>query len=289
MIVQGFAFCEYLDGSVTEMAIQGLNGFALGDRNLVVQRAAVGRNTGSGPTAMPGSAGYLHQAGEYLVLVQGIFNADVQLVSAPNILQSANDAGAPTSRCMLLLNMVTPEELISDDDYNDILEDINEECGKYGSVEGVRIPRPTPKSKKWEPTDSAAATAEKNRKADEDAGVGRVYVLYKDLDGVQKAMRAIGGRQFAGRTILVANVSEVRLPSSLSPFRHDHSQFRVLMISFHCIVGRVPRPRSTAASSRGSRGYRRRSCRCPQGYHGGSGVNYTWCMCMQSILCTVIW
>ena len=110
---------------------------------------------------------------------------------------------------MLLLNMVTADELYDDADYKDILEDISEECGKYGEVEGVRVPRPVPKSKKWEPSDSAAMTAEKNRKADEESGVGRVYVMYRDVDSAKKAMRAIGGRQFAGRTILVASVLEV--------------------------------------------------------------------------------
>ena len=110
---------------------------------------------------------------------------------------------------MLLLNMVTSEELVDDEDYKEILDDINEECGKYGEVEGVRIPRPTPKSKKWEPTDGATATAEKNRKADEESGVGRVYVLYREMESAEKAMKAIGGRQFAGRTILAASVSEV--------------------------------------------------------------------------------
>lgn len=61
IIFQGFAFAEYLDPEVTDMAIQGLHNFALGDRNLVVQRAAVGRNTGVN-APIPGSAAYLSQA-----------------------------------------------------------------------------------------------------------------------------------------------------------------------------------------------------------------------------------
>ncbi|OCF40409.1 splicing factor U2AF 65 kDa subunit [Kwoniella heveanensis CBS 569] len=196
-VSKGFAFCEYMDPNVTDMAIQGLHNFALGDRVLVVQRAAVGRNQPPGSHrqgqdhhqhAMPGSAQYLQR-------------------TVPSILQNAND-DAPTTRVMLLLNMVTPEELYSDQDYEEILEDINDECSKYGEVEGVRIPRPVPKSKKWLPTDSAASTAEKNRKIDEENGVGRVYVMYKDVESTRKAMKAIGGRQFGGRTILVANVSE---------------------------------------------------------------------------------
>lgn len=171
----------------------------------------------------------------------------------PNILQSTGDA--PSSRVMLLLNMVTPEELYVDADYNDIVEDINDECGKYGEVEGVRIPRPVPKSKKWEPSDSAAATIEKNRKADEKAGVGRVYVMYRDIASTAEAMKAIGGRQFAGRTILVASVPEVRLVLLVKGF------------GLTAFAGRVPWA-STPASSAGGYG---RSCRsCSQRYHGWS-------------------
>ncbi|ODN80911.1 hypothetical protein L202_03036 [Cryptococcus amylolentus CBS 6039] len=184
-VSKGFAFAEYLDPEVTDMAIQGLHNFALGDRHLVVQRAAVGRTNGVN-MPIPGSASFLSQIPQFL----------------------QNSADAPPSRVMLLLNMVTPEELYSDEEYADILEDINDECSKYGEIEGVRIPRPVPKSKKWESTQDAQATADRAKQTDDEAGVGRVYVLYKDVEGAQKAMKALGGRQFAGRTILVASVSE---------------------------------------------------------------------------------
>ena len=110
---------------------------------------------------------------------------------------------------MLLLNMVTPEELYDDQDYSDILEDIQEECSKYGEIEGVRVPRPIAMPKIWMPQDEMYRTKEANRKKDDEAGVGRVYVLYKEIESTAKAMKAIGGRQFAGRTILVASVAEV--------------------------------------------------------------------------------
>lgn len=200
-----------MDTETTDMAIQGLHNFQLGDRYLVVQRSEIGRNTGVAPPPIPGSAGFLNKAGQSCPFSP---KTRANTCSAPNILQLAGNSDAPTSRVMLLLNMVTPEELYSDQDYADILEDINEECGKYGEVEGVRIPRPVPKSKRWESSDTAAATMEKNRKADEAAGVGRVYVMYRDIEGTKKAMKAIGGRQFAGRTILVATVPEVNPFSS---------------------------------------------------------------------------
>ena len=41
-----------------------------------------------------------------------------------------------------MLNMVTAEELVDDLDYEEILEDVKEECGRFGEVLEVRIPRP---------------------------------------------------------------------------------------------------------------------------------------------------
>lgn len=38
--------------------------------------------------------------------------------------------------------MVTPEELMEEEEYEDILEDIKEECNKHGVVRSVEIPRP---------------------------------------------------------------------------------------------------------------------------------------------------
>jgi splicing factor U2AF subunit len=120
--------------------------------------------------------------------------------------------------------MVTPEELHNDDDYADILEDIKEECSKYGEIVGVRIPRPTAKSKKWLPSDTAVVTAAKNQQADQEAGVGRVYVKFADLDATAKAIKALGGRQFAGRTILVANVKDVSCQLTLRDFADNYQE-----------------------------------------------------------------
>jgi splicing factor U2AF subunit len=124
---------------------------------------------------------------------------------------AGTDAQEITSRCMVMLNMVTPDELQDDEEYRDIMEDISEECGKYGTVEGIRIPRPVAKKQKkgWGAETISATEADQNRKIDEASGVGRVYVMYTDVAGAKTAMDALGGRQFGGRTILVASVSEV--------------------------------------------------------------------------------
>ena len=69
--------------------------------------------------------------------------------------------GLPTE-VLCLLNMVMPEELTDEEEYEvchlktdvdyidlfnafqDILEDIREECAKYGEVRSIEIPRPVP-------------------------------------------------------------------------------------------------------------------------------------------------
>jgi splicing factor U2AF subunit len=56
---KGFAFCEYVDPDVTELAIAGLHNFQLGDKGLVVQRADVGRNNESASGGLPGTTNFL--------------------------------------------------------------------------------------------------------------------------------------------------------------------------------------------------------------------------------------
>ena len=47
-----------------------------------------------------------------------------RLMLAPNI--------EPVTKVVCLTNVVSPDELMNDDDYEDILEDMRTECGKFG-------------------------------------------------------------------------------------------------------------------------------------------------------------
>lgn len=40
------------------------------------------------------------------------------------------------------MNMVTPDELKDDEEFEDLQEDVREECTKYGYVRSIEIPRP---------------------------------------------------------------------------------------------------------------------------------------------------
>lgn len=122
----------------------------LGDKKLIVQRASVGAKNSNPvsdvsfrlgrrrePVALDSGRNHwflvvcLHQT--------AIIETPVTL-QVPG-LQRLQNSGLPTE-VLCLLNMVMPEELVDDDDYEEILEDIREECCKYGSVRSIEIPRP---------------------------------------------------------------------------------------------------------------------------------------------------
>ncbi|XP_048102457.1 splicing factor U2AF 65 kDa subunit-like isoform X2 [Alosa alosa] len=155
---KGYAFCEYVDISATDQAVAGLNGMQLGDKKLIVQRASVGAKN-SNPTA--------------------IIETPVML-QVPG-LQKLHNSGLPTE-VLCLLNMVMPEELVDDEDYDEILEDIREECCKYGIVRSIEIPRPV---------DGV-----------EVPGCGKIFVEYASAVECQKAMQALTGRKFANRMVV---------------------------------------------------------------------------------------
>lgn len=104
----------------------GLNGMLLGDKKLVVQRASVGAK--SGPLAAAN-------------LSNAALMAPVQL-QVPGLPANSQANSQPPSEVLCLMNMVSEEDLMDDDDYEDILDDIRMECSKYGFVKSIDIPRP---------------------------------------------------------------------------------------------------------------------------------------------------
>ncbi|KAJ2790473.1 hypothetical protein H4R20_007011, partial [Coemansia guatemalensis] len=160
---RGFAFCEYMDPNITDIACQGLNNMELGDRTLVVQRASIGaRGGGNGAQPPPmsqqhqfpeqhgyqhprgpkrsngGQHGYGHQppppayAGPGTSLPPGM---------PPAVGAHGPDAGAQATPIIQLLNMVTPADLADDAEYEDIVDDVRDECSTHGEVSDVVIPR----------------------------------------------------------------------------------------------------------------------------------------------------
>ncbi|KIM21985.1 hypothetical protein M408DRAFT_333111 [Serendipita vermifera MAFF 305830] len=194
---KGFAFVEYNDPAVTDIATEGLNGMDLGDKKLVVQRASIGAK---GMSTFPD-------------LPAGV----TQEIPAPIVAVDLNKERV--GRILLMLNMVTPDDLVNDEEYEEILDDIRGECSEFGEIEDVRVPRPVKKDKsKWGSNDPGGLNAADAAKMDEAAGVGRVYVKFADSDAAAAALRSLAGRSFAGRMIvatLIADDANVTPPLSI--------------------------------------------------------------------------
>eukprot|EP00752_Nemacystus_decipiens_P002229 g2115.t1 len=85
----------------------------------------------------------------------------------------------PSSTVVRLGNVVTPEELTDDEAQKEVVEDMTEECSKYGAVAAIEIPH----------VGGAAA------------GVGFVFVKYHSREDAQKAKKSFGSRTFDGKSV----------------------------------------------------------------------------------------
>ncbi|XP_030839820.1 splicing factor U2AF 50 kDa subunit isoform X2 [Strongylocentrotus purpuratus] len=154
---KGYAFCEYVETNLTDLAIAGLNGMQLGEKKLIVQRASVGAKNA------------MNQGQQVQINIPGL---------------SLPGTTGPNTEILCLMNMVTPEELKDDEEYDDIVEDVKEECQKYGQVRSLEIPRPIPGL--------------------DVPGCGKIYVEFMTVMDAQAAQRALAGRKFANRTVVTS-------------------------------------------------------------------------------------
>ncbi|KAJ6086004.1 hypothetical protein N7486_010285 [Penicillium sp. IBT 16267x] len=159
---RGIAFCEYADPAATPIAVEGLNGMELGDRHLKVVRASIGTTQAAG-------------------LDMG--------VNAMSMFAKTTSQDMETGRVLQLLNMVTVDELLDNDDYEEILEDVTEECGKFGKVLSLKIPRPSGGSRS-------------------SSGVGKIFVKFDTEQSATNALKALAGRKFSDRTVVVSYFGE---------------------------------------------------------------------------------
>ncbi|KAI5296393.1 hypothetical protein KEM52_003115 [Ascosphaera acerosa] len=159
---RGIAFCEYVDPSTTSIVLEHLNGMELSDVKLKLQLASVGS------TQAPGLE---------------------MNVTTMSVIAQTTSQDLETGRVLQLLNMVTPEELMDNDDYEEILEDVQDECSKFGTILEIKIPRPTSNLK-------------------QSAGVGKIFIKYENVESAEKALRALAGRKFSDRTVVCSYFSE---------------------------------------------------------------------------------
>ncbi|KAJ6304964.1 hypothetical protein OIU77_019291 [Salix suchowensis] len=158
---KGYAFCVYQDLSVTDIACAALNGIKMGDKTLTVRRANQGTNQ-----PKPEQENVLLHAQQQIALQR------LMLQPQP----------VPT-KVVSLTQVVTGDELKDDGEYEDILEDMRMEAGKFGQLVNVVIPRPRPNGENA-------------------PGVGKVFLEYADTESSSKARAGMNGRKFDGNQVV---------------------------------------------------------------------------------------
>jgi len=89
------------------------------------------------------------------------------------------------TKIVVLKNMLTVDDLESDEDYTEVMEETKEECGEFGKLRNIVIPR---------------------------TGVGatKIFLEYETTEDAAKAIKALAGRTFDGRTIDAAYIDEMK-------------------------------------------------------------------------------
>ncbi|ESQ29385.1 hypothetical protein EUTSA_v10023361mg [Eutrema salsugineum] len=166
---KGYAFCVFQDPSVTDIACAALNGIKMGDKTLTVRRA------------IQGAIQPKPEQEEVLLHAQ-------QQIALQRLMLQPGLGGTPT-KIVCLTQVVTADDLGDDEEYEDIMEDMRQEGGKFGNLVNVVIPRPNPDH---DPT----------------PGVGKVFLEYADVDGAAKARSGMNGRKFGGNPVVAVYYAE---------------------------------------------------------------------------------
>lgn len=185
---KGYGFCVYQDPAVTDVACAALNGLKMGDKTLTVRRA-----TASGQPK-PDQANVLAQAQQQITMqklaLEGGFSGLMSGLSSglisgimPGMTTGVGAALEVPTKVVCLSQVVVVDELREDEVFEEIYDDMKEECGKYGSLVNLVIPRP-------------------NANGEEVPGLGKVFLEYSDMKEAAKAKSFLNGRKFGGNTVV---------------------------------------------------------------------------------------
>jgi hypothetical protein len=86
------------------------------------------------------------------------------------------------TRILVLLNMVTDEDLQTDEEYNGLKEEVEEEVSKYGKLISIQIPR------------RAVGTIEQS-------AVRKIFLEYATVQDAANAEKELAGRQFGSNVV----------------------------------------------------------------------------------------
>ena len=121
-VSRGFGFVAFKNKDVTPYVIEAMNGMDFGGKSLLVDYA---------------SSGVVEKIG--INLAQMVMPS---LVSADLIVAGASANLENPSNILQILNLVTIDDLMDDEEFEEIRKDVEEICAKFGRVNSVIIPRP---------------------------------------------------------------------------------------------------------------------------------------------------
>ncbi|KAJ4976791.1 hypothetical protein NE237_001897 [Protea cynaroides] len=180
---KGYGFCVYQDPASTDVACLALNGLKMGDKTLTVRRATASMQ------AKPDQEIILAQAQQQLAMHKIALQSGG--ANLPEFAMAPRSPGETPTKVVCLTEVVLADELGDDEEYEEILEDMREEGGKFGSLVSVLVPRPNP---------SGVPTP----------GIGKVFLEYSDTADSAKAKAALNGRKVGGRTVVAIYYPEDR-------------------------------------------------------------------------------
>jgi hypothetical protein len=104
-------------------------------------------------------------------------------------------ASAPT-RILVLLNMVTDDDLATDEEYQGLMDEVREECAKFGRLLGMKIPR------------KASSTVQPS-------AIRKVFLEYATEQDASNAERELSGRQFGPNVVEASYFDEKEYQSGV--------------------------------------------------------------------------
>jgi splicing factor U2AF subunit len=88
------------------------------------------------------------------------------------------------TKILVLFNMVSHEDLATDDEYQGLLEEVGDECAKFGKLVGMKIPR------------VASASVQPS-------AIRKIFLEYATVHDAANAERELAGRQFGPNVVQV--------------------------------------------------------------------------------------
>lgn len=112
--------------------------------------------------------------------------------------QTLPSIGVPTSDTptsyVVVKGLVKAEFLADDQEYSDVVDELKEECMKYGTVTAVKVPRPDDPSTAYAVIDTQY--------------YGLAFVEFQEVADAVMAQKAIHGRLYAGQVVQAAYITK---------------------------------------------------------------------------------